>query len=89
MADEEAMWDELEQRLVRQIMKHVTDRLDFILDHSIPARISTILHQTAVILAEDIKQDLDKTLEVLVTHAVLDELLNIRSKKLAQQDETN
>ncbi|MCL1886364.1 MAG: hypothetical protein FWG01_00265 [Betaproteobacteria bacterium] len=71
-------WDELEERLTGRIRKQVIERLNFVLDNNISQHVSSILEQMAMMLAEEIKHDMHKTLEVIVTNTISAELQRLK-----------
>jgi hypothetical protein len=74
-------WEALEERLTERIHKQVIERLNFILDDRISQHLSTILEKMPTQLAEEIKSDMQNTLEVIVTHAISSELQYLRKNE--------
>jgi CelD/BcsL family acetyltransferase involved in cellulose biosynthesis len=79
-------WDELESRLTGQIRKQVMERLNVVLDDNISQHVSSVLKQIAVMLAEEIKYDMQNTLEVIVTHTISAELQRLKKKELTSEN---
>lgn len=80
LLSDESLWNELEERLTNRIHKQVTERLNFVLDENLEQHVSTILEQVVTLLANEMKHDLQKTLEVFITHAVSTELQRIKKE---------
>ena len=74
----EAAWNELEERLTARILQQVQDRTQLILENSLQLGIKTILHHVAQSLVADIKNDLENTLEVVIAHAITEEMLRLQ-----------
>ncbi|NLC24351.1 hypothetical protein NB640_05520 [Oxalobacter vibrioformis] len=74
-------WNELEERLTGRIRKQVIERLDFVLDDNLSQHVSSVLGQVVTLLADEIKHDMQKTLEVIVTHAISAELQQMKNKR--------
>lgn len=74
-------WDELEERLTKRIRQQVMERLNFVLDDNISQHVSSVLEQMAVMMAEEIKHDMQQTLEVIVTHTISTELQRLKKKE--------
>ena len=79
------LWDEFEERLNKRIQKQVTERLNFVLDENLEQHISTILEQALTLLSNEIKHNMQKTLEVMITHAVTTELDRIKHELLTDK----
>lgn len=77
-------WDELEHRLTQRILQLVHERIGFILAHAIKDSLAAVLQKATEELAAEIRSDLHNTLEVVVTHAVAQEIA-----RLQQQDKGN
>lgn len=73
-------WNELEERLTGRIRKQVVERLDFVLDDNLSQHVSSVLEQVVTLLADEIKHDMQKTLEVIVTHAISAELQQMKNQ---------
>ncbi len=80
------LWDEFEERLNKRIHKQVTERLNFVLDENLEQHISTILQQVLTLLVNEIKHDMQKTLEVMITHAVSTELERMKIELLTKDN---
>lgn len=74
-------WNELEERLTGRIRKQVMERLDFVLDENLSQHVSSVLGQVVSLLTDEIRHDMQKTLEVIVTHAISAELEQMRNKR--------
>jgi len=79
-------WDELEKRLTERIRKQVMERLNVVLDDNISQHVSSVLEQMAALLAEEIKYDMQNTLDVIVTHTISAELQRLRKKEQRLED---
>ena len=77
----ETAWNELEQRLSDRILQRIEDRIQFILEESIRQNLTDSIGKMTGILVAEIKNDLQSTLDVVVTHAVTDELHRLRQKE--------
>ena len=82
-------WDELEERLTGRIRTQVMERLDFVLDDNISQHVSSVLEKVAVMLAEEIKHDMQNTLEVIVTSAITTELQRLQQKEARKKNNTS
>ena len=76
-------WDELEKRLTERIGKQVMERLSVVLDNNISQHVSSVLEQMTAMLAETIKEDMQNTLEVIVTHTISSELQRLKRNQNA------
>ncbi len=77
----ETAWNELEQRLSDRILQRIEDRIQFILEESIRQNLTDSIGRMTGMLVSEIKNDLQSTLDVVVTHAVTDELHRLRQKE--------
>ena len=77
----EEAWEELEQRLTERILKRVEERIQFVLEEIIQQNLVTSIQKMTGTLVSEIKKDLQSTLDVVVTHAVADELHRLRQKE--------
>lgn len=77
----ETAWEELEQRLTERILKRVEERIQFVLEEIIQQNLATSVQKMTGTLVSEIKKDLQSTLDVVVTHAVADELHRLRKKE--------
>ena len=80
-AENETAWEELEQRLTERILKRVEERIQFVLEEIILQNLATSVQKMTGTLVEEIRKDLQSTLDVVVTHAVTDELHRLRKKE--------
>jgi len=83
----EAAWNELEERLTARILQQVQDRTQLILENSLQIGMKTILRQVAQNLVTEIKKDLERTLEVVVAHAVTEEMLRLQKLEHGLKDD--
>ena len=81
-------WNELEERLTGRIRKQVMERLDFVLDDNLSQHVSSTLEQVVTLLTDEIKHDMQKTLEVIVTHAISAELQQLKSRQEKPENNT-
>jgi hypothetical protein len=81
-------WDELEARLTERIRQQVTERLNFVLDDSITQHVSSILGQMAMLLTEEIRHDMQQTLEVIVTHTISTEIQRLKQNRQPENRKT-
>ena len=81
-------WNELEERLTGRIRKQVMERLDFVLDDNLSQHVSSALEQVITLLTDEIKHDMQKTLEVIVTHAISAELQQLKSRQGKPENNT-
>ena len=79
--ENETAWEELEQRLTERILKRVEDRIQFVLEQIIQQNLATSVQKMTGTLVSEIQKDLKSTLDVVVTHAVTDELHRLRKKE--------
>lgn len=79
--ENETAWEELEQRLTERILKRVEDRIQFVLEEIIQQNLATSVQKMTGTLVSEIQKDLKSTLDVVVTHAVTDELHRLRKKE--------
>lgn len=79
--ENETTWEELEQRLTERILKRVEDRIQFVLEQIIQQNLATSVQKMTGTLVSEIQKDLKSTLDVVVTHAVTDELHRLRKKE--------
>ena len=77
----ETAWEELEQRLTERILKRVEERIQFVLEEIIQQNLATSVQKMTGTLVMEIQKDLQSTLDVVVTHAVADELHRLRKKE--------
>lgn len=82
---EKLPWQELEEHLTERIRQQITQRLNFVLDDSIARHVSTVLEQALTLLADEVRNDMQKTLEVIITHAISTEMQRLR-KKVSQEE---
>lgn len=82
----ETAWNELEQRLSDRILQRIEDRIQFILEESIRQNLTDSIGKITGMLVSEIKYDLQSTLDVVVTHAVTDELHRLRQKEFFSED---
>lgn len=73
-------WDDLERRLTQRILQLVHERIDFILAHAIKDSLATVLNKATEELAAEIRSDLHNTLEVVVAHAVTQEIAHLQQE---------
>lgn len=78
-------WQELEDHLTARIRQQVMQRLNFALDDSIARHVSTLLEKAVTLLAGEVRNDMQKTLEVIITHAISTEMQRLR-KKVSQEE---
>lgn len=78
-------WQELEDHLTARIRQQVVQRLNFALDDSIARHVSTLLEKAVTLLAGEVRNDMQKTLEVIITHAISTEMQRLR-KKVSQEE---
>jgi hypothetical protein len=81
-------WSELEERLTGRIRKQVIERMDFVLDDNLSQHVSSVLEQVVTLLADEIRHDMQKTLEVIVTHAISAELQQMKSQRKQLENNT-
>ena len=77
----ETAWNELEQRPSDRILQRIEDRIQFILEETIRQNLTDSIGKMTGTLVSEIKNDLQSTLDVVVTHAVTDELHRLRQKE--------
>lgn len=77
----EAAWNELEERLSERIMQRVEERIKFVLEEIIRQHLATSIRNMTGTLVSEVSKDLQSTLEVVVTHAVTDELHRLKQKE--------
>ena len=77
----ETAWNELEQRLTERILQRVEERIQFVLEEIIQQNLVSTIQKMTGTLVTEIRKDLQNTLEVVVTHAVTDELHRLRQKE--------
>lgn len=77
----ETAWEELEQRLSERILKRVEERIQFVLEEIIQQNLAASVQKMTGTLVSEIQKDLQSTLDVVVTHAVTDELHRLRKKE--------
>ena len=77
----ETAWEELEQRLAERILKRVEERIKFVLEEIIQQNLAASVQKMTGTLVSEIQKDLQSTLDVVVTHAVTDELHRLRKKE--------
>lgn len=82
----ETAWEELEQRLTERILKRVEERIQFVLEEIIQQNLATSVRKMTGTLVSEIKKDLQSTLDVVVTHAVSDELHRLRKKESVSEN---
>ncbi len=86
LLSDEHLWNELEERLNRRIHKQITERINFVLDENLEQHVSTILEQVLTLLVNEIKHDMQKTLEVMITHAVSTELQHLKTEQMMKDN---
>ena len=77
----ETAWNELEQRLTERILRRVEERIQFVLEEIIQQNLASSIQKMTGTLVSEIRKDLQSTLDVVVTHAVTDELHRLRQKE--------
>lgn len=77
----EKAWSDLEQRLSDRILQRVEERIQFVLEEIIRQHLTNSIQKITGTLVTEIKKDLQSTLDVVVTHAVTDELHRLRQKE--------
>ncbi|MCM1512453.1 MAG: hypothetical protein NC112_05010 [Oxalobacter formigenes] len=82
-------WQELEERLIGRIHQQVTRRLEVVLDDSIARHTSTLLEKAVALLTEEVRNDMQKTLEAIVVHAISAELQRLRRKMPQEETPTS
>ena len=80
-AQNEDAWSELEERLAQRIQERVQERIHFVLEEIIQKNLAATLQKVTGTLATEINNDLESTLDVVVTHAVSDELQRLKQKE--------
>lgn len=80
-AQNEDAWGEMEERLAQRILERVQERIGFVLEEIIQQNLAATLQKVTGTLAQEINNDLQGTLEVVVTHAVSDELQRLKQKE--------
>lgn len=78
-------WQELEEHLTERILKQVEQRLNFVLDDSMAKHVSAILEKAVTLLADEVRNDMRKTLEVIITHAISTEMQRVKQKILQEE----
>ena len=79
--ENETAWNELEQRLAGRILQRVEERIQFVLEEIIQQNLVSSIQKMTGTLVTEIRKDLQSTLDVVVTHAVTDELHRLRQKE--------
>ena len=79
-------WDELEHRLTERILQLVQERISFILADSLRESLSTVLNKASEELASEVRKDLQNTLEVVVSHAVSQEIMRLQQNSSNKSD---
>lgn len=77
----ETAWNELEQRLAGRILQRIEERVQFVLEEIIRQHLASSIQKMTGTLVSEIRKDLQSTLDVVVTHAVTDELHRLRQKE--------
>ena len=80
-AQNETAWNELEQRLAGRILQRIEERVQFVLEEIIRQHLVSSIQKMTGTLVTEIRKDLQNTLDVVVTHAVTDELHRQRQKE--------
>lgn len=78
-------WQELEDHLTVRIRQQVAQRLNFVLDDNITRHVSVLLEKAVTLLVDEARNDMQKTLEVIITHAISTEMQRLR-KKVSQEE---
>jgi hypothetical protein len=81
-------WNKLEEHLTGRIRKQISERLDFVLDDNLSQHVSSVLQQVATLLTDEIRHDMQKTLEVIVTHAISAELEQLKKRQRQLKNNT-
>ncbi len=76
----ETAWNDLEQRLSGRIQRRMEERIQFVLEEIIRQHLALSVQKMTGTLVSEIRKDLQSTLDVVVTHAVTDELHRLRQK---------
>ena len=83
---ENISWDEMENRLKERILKQVAQRMDVILDDTLSQHVGAVLQQIARLLADEIKHDMQNTLDVIVTHSISAELDRLKKRNSGEEN---
>lgn len=78
--DVKDQWDEVEQRLIKRIQTRISDRVSFVLEEAIDRKITQAVKELNSVLGEEIKRELRRTTEIIVTHAIIDEMQRLRQQ---------
>lgn len=78
-------WQELEERLTARIQQHVIQRMNVALDDNLARHVSALMEKAVALLVDEVKNDIQKTLEVIVVHAVSAEMQHLRKKILQEE----
>ncbi len=80
-AQNDDAWGELEERLAQRIQERVRERIGILLEEIIQQNLAATLQKLTGTLAQEINSDLQNTLEVVVAHAVSDELRRLKQNE--------
>lgn len=78
-------WQELEERLTARIQQHVIQRMNVALDDNLARHVSALMEKAVALLVDEVKNDIQKTLEVIIVHAVSAEMQHLRKKILQEE----
>lgn len=73
-------WQELEERLTARIQQQVMQRLNVVLDDNLTQHVSALMEKAVALLVDEVKSDIQKTLEAIVVHAISAEMQHLRNK---------
>ncbi len=77
----EEEWQRLEQSIREGVLKQVLARVDFVLEHRVRDSLADVLQTAVEHLATDIRAGLHKTMEEVVTRAVMQEISKAKMSK--------
>lgn len=77
---DQASFQELEERLSERVQKEIIGRLTSTLDQYLLQQVSSILEKTLNLLSEEIKTEMQQSLESIVSKAISDELKSLKQR---------
>ena len=72
-------WDMLERNISERVLRHVLDRIDFVLEHRVRDSLADALQLAVEGVSIEIKRGLHQTLEDVISRAVSQEITKLQS----------
>jgi hypothetical protein len=84
-ADSIVDWEALERRVSEQVLQHLSNRVDFVLEQRIRDSMTEILEHALHALTAEIREGLHDTIGKIVTRAVQQEITHLQASSSRQK----